>query len=156
MPSEDQGVFLVRMEAPIDYSVDQVEKYFGKTEAMIQEIPGVKSVFYIQGYRGYANRGMMMVNLMPKAERKYSQEDIKKIARTKLRQIPGLKVSAEDISMVGGGIRNVPIQYSIRGQDLDCITKLCQTNNNGIFQVAGNRRCGYVAGSRQAGIQGLY
>jgi HAE1 family hydrophobic/amphiphilic exporter-1 len=118
VPPEDQGVFLVRMEAPIDYSVDQVERYFGKTEAMIQEIPGVKSVFYVQGYGGYANRGMMMVNLIPKAERKYNQEDIKKMARTKLRQIPGLKVSAEDISMFGGGIRNVPIQYSIRGQDL--------------------------------------
>jgi len=118
VPPEDQGVFLVRMEAPIDYSVDQVERYFGKTEAMIQEIPGVKSVFYVQGYGGYANRGMMMVNLIPKAQRKYNQEDIKKIARTKLRQITGLKVSAEDISMFGGGIRNVPIQYSIRGQDL--------------------------------------
>jgi HAE1 family hydrophobic/amphiphilic exporter-1 len=123
MPPEDQGVFMVRMEAPIDYSVNQVERYFSKTEAMIQEIPGVKSVFYVQGYGGYANRGMMMINLIPKAQRKYNQEDIKKIARTKLRQIPGLKVSAEDISMFGGGIRNVPIQYSIRGQDLNALQK---------------------------------
>jgi HAE1 family hydrophobic/amphiphilic exporter-1 len=120
-PPEDQGLFLTRLEAPIDYSVDQVEKYLGKTEAMMQEIPEVKSVFYVQGYGGYANRALMMINLIPKAERKYSQEDIKKIARTKLRQIPGLKVSVEDISVVGGGIRNVPIQYSIRGQDLDAV-----------------------------------
>ncbi|HRY37484.1 MAG TPA: efflux RND transporter permease subunit [Smithellaceae bacterium] len=117
-PSEDQGVFLIRMEAPIDYSIDQIEQYFGKTEAMVQEIPGVKSVFYVQGYAGYPNKVVMMVNLIPKAERKYSQEDIKKTARTKLRQIPGIKVSAEDLSIVGGGIRNVPIQYSIRGNDL--------------------------------------
>jgi hydrophobic/amphiphilic exporter-1 (mainly G- bacteria), HAE1 family len=122
-PSEDQGVFLVRIEAPIDYSVDQIEKYFGKTEAMVQEIPGVKSVLYIQGYRGYTNKGLMMVNLVSKAERKYSQEDIKKIVRTKLREIPGLKASAEDLSIVGGGIRNVPIQYSIRGQDLAALQK---------------------------------
>lgn len=118
---EDQGVFMIRMEAPIDYSVDEVERYFGKTEAMIQEIPGVKSVYYVQGYGGYTNKGLMMVGLTPKAERKYSQEDIKKISRTKLREIPGLKVSAEDISVVGGGIRNVPIQYSIRGQDLNAL-----------------------------------
>ncbi len=117
-PPEDQGVFIVRMEAPMDYSVDQIEKYLGKTEAIVQEIPGVKSVFYVQGYGGYANRARIMVNLTPKAERQYTQEDIKKIARTKLREIPGLKVSAEDLSIVGGGIRNVPIQYSIRGQDL--------------------------------------
>ncbi|MHB8138793.1 MAG: efflux RND transporter permease subunit [Smithellaceae bacterium] len=122
-PSEDQGVFLVRLEAPIDYSVDQVEKYFGKTEAMVQEIPGVKSVFYVQGYGGYPNRALMMINLKPKAERKKNQEELKKIARIKLRQIPGLKVSAEDISVIGGGIRNVPIQYSIRGQDLVALQK---------------------------------
>ena len=120
-PPEDQGVFLIRMEAPIDYSIDQIEQYFGKTEAMVQEIPGVKSVFYVQGYAGYPNKVVMMVNLISKAERKYSQEDIKKIARTKLRQIPGIKVSAEDLSIVGGGIRNVPIQYSIRGTDLQAL-----------------------------------
>jgi len=120
-PSEDQGVFLIRMEAPIDYSIDQIGQYFGNTEAMVQEIPGVKSVFYVQGYAGYPNKVVMMVNLIPKKERKYSQEDIKKIARTKLRQIPGIKVSAEDLSVVGGGIRNVPIQYSIRGNDLNAL-----------------------------------
>ena len=117
-PPEDQGVFMVRMEAPIDYSIDQIEQYLGKTEAMMQEIPEIKTVYYIQGYGGYPNRALMLLHLKPKGERKKSQEDLKKIARTKLRQIPGLKVSAEDISMVGGGIRNVPIQYSIRGQNL--------------------------------------
>lgn len=122
-PPEDQGVFMIRMEAPIDYSVDQIEKYLGKTEALMQEIPEIKSVYYVQGYGGYANRALMILNLHPKAERKRNQEELKKIARIKLRQIPGLKVSAEDISVVGGGIRNVPIQYSIRGQDLPALQK---------------------------------
>ena len=123
MPAEDQGNFIVRIEAPIDYSVDQVEKYFGNTEAMMREIPEVKSVFYVQGYGGYVNRGLMIIGLKPKAERKKSQEDIKKIARIKLRQIPGLKISAEDISIIGGGIRQTPIQFSIRGQDLTALQK---------------------------------
>jgi multidrug efflux pump subunit AcrB len=35
-----------------------------------------------------------------------------------LKQIPGLKASVENVSLVGGGVRNVPIQYSIRGSDL--------------------------------------
>ncbi|HNY49604.1 MAG TPA: efflux RND transporter permease subunit [Smithella sp.] len=118
LPPEDQGNFIVRMEAPIDYSVDQVERYFGETEKMIKEIPGVKSVFYVQGIQSETNKGRIMVTLLPKAERTNSQEDIKKIARMKLKRIPGMKASAEDISLVGGGIRQVPIQYSIRGQDL--------------------------------------
>jgi HAE1 family hydrophobic/amphiphilic exporter-1 len=137
VPPEDQGIFLIRMEAPIDYSVDQIEKYLGKTEAMMQEIPEIKSVFYIQGYGGYANRALMMLNLKPKAQRKKSQEDIKKIARIKLRQIPGLKVSAEDISVVGGGQRQVPIQYSIRGQDMAALQKYARQISSEFSKLPG-------------------
>jgi HAE1 family hydrophobic/amphiphilic exporter-1 len=123
LPPEDQGNFIVRIEAPIDYSVDQVEKYFQKTEALMREIPEVKSVFYIQGFGGSTNSGRMLIGLKPRVDREKSQEDIKKIARIKLKQIPGLKASAEDISFFGGGIRQVPIQYSIRGQDLSALQK---------------------------------
>ena len=123
LPPEDQGNFIVRIEAPIDYSVDQVEKYFQKTEALMREIPEVKSVFYIQGFGGSTNSGRMLIGLKPRVDREKSQEDIKKIARIKLKQIPGLKASAEDISFFGGGIRQVPIQYSIRGQDLSSLQK---------------------------------
>jgi HAE1 family hydrophobic/amphiphilic exporter-1 len=121
LPPEDQGNFIVRLEAPIDYSVEQVEKYFVSPEKMIREIPEVKSVFFVQGYQGYSNKGIMIVGLKPKAEREKSQEDIKKIVRLKLKQIPGLKGTAEDISLIGGGIRQVPIQYSIRGNDLSAL-----------------------------------
>ena len=47
--------------------------------------------------------------------------DLKKEIREKLRRFPGLKVSAEDFSMIGGGQRQVPIQYSVRGLDLGAV-----------------------------------
>ncbi|MGV8059225.1 MAG: efflux RND transporter permease subunit [Smithellaceae bacterium] len=119
VPPEDQGNFIIRMEAPIDYSVDSVEKYFLRAENLVKEIPEINSIWYFQGYGGYSNRGVMLVGLTPKKNRNRSQEDLKKDVRLKLKQIPGLKVSAEDISMIGGGQRQVPIQYSIRGQDLN-------------------------------------
>ena len=119
VPPEDQGNFLIRLEAPIDYSVDAVEKYFQKAENQVKTIPEINSIYYFQGYGGYANRSVMIIGLTRKADRKRSQEDLKKEVRVKLRAIPGLKVSAEDISMIGGGQRQVPIQYSIRGLDLN-------------------------------------
>ena len=122
VPPEDQGQFMVRIEAPYDYSVDEVERYFFKAEQYMKEIPEIKTVYYIQGYGDYANRGLMILGLTPKADRRKSQEDLKKEVRIKLRQIPGLKVSAEDLSVVGGGQRQVPIQYSVRGQDLAALT----------------------------------
>jgi len=122
VPPEDQGNFMIRMEAPYDYSVDQVEGYFRKAEEYVKSIPEIKTVYYNQGYGGYSNRGLMIVGLAPKADRKKSQEDLKKEVRIKLRRIPGLKVSAEDLSVIGGGQRQVPIQYSIRGQDMTALT----------------------------------
>lgn len=119
VPPEDQGNFIIRLEAPIDYSVDAVEKYFMRAENLVKEIPEIKTIWYFQGYGGYTNRGSLLVGLTPKAQRKRSQEDLKKDVRIKLKQIPGLKVSAEDVSMVGGGQRQVPIQFSIRGLDLN-------------------------------------
>ncbi|HQK99516.1 MAG TPA: efflux RND transporter permease subunit [Smithellaceae bacterium] len=121
VPPEDQGIFMIRMESPIDYSVEQVERHLAGTEDLIRNIPEVKSVYFVQGYGNYANRSLMIVNLIPKKQRKNSQEDIKKIARLKLREIAGLKVSAEDITVVRGGQRQVPIQFSIRGQNIEAL-----------------------------------
>ena len=119
VPPEDQGNFIIRLEAPIDYSVDSVEKYFMRAENLVKGIPEINTIWYFQGYGGYTNRGSLLVGLTPKAKRKLSQEDLKKDVRIKLKQIPGLKVSVEDVSMIGGGQRQVPIQYSIRGLDLN-------------------------------------
>ena len=137
VPPEDQGIFMIRMESPIDYSVPQVEKHLAGTEKMIRDIPEVKSVFFVQGYGNYANRSLMIVNLIPKKERKKSQEDIKKIARLKLRQVPGLKVSAEDISVVAGSQRQVPIQFSIRGQDLDALQTYARQISSEFSRLSG-------------------
>jgi HAE1 family hydrophobic/amphiphilic exporter-1 len=121
VPPEDQGQFIVRLEAPIDYSLDKAEELFRPAEKILREMPEVRAVFYRQGIGNSVNRAIMMTSLVPKAERKKTQMDLKKEIRQRLRQFPGLKVSAEDFSMIGGGQRQVPIQYSVRGPDLEAI-----------------------------------
>jgi len=118
LPSEDQSRFIVRLEAPKDYSVDEIENLFKGAEEFVISIPEVKTVFYGQGTFGETNKGSMFVGLKPKAERTRSQQEIMAEIRNRLRQIPGLKGFAEDVSLVGGGQRMVPIQYTIKGRDL--------------------------------------
>jgi HAE1 family hydrophobic/amphiphilic exporter-1 len=120
-PPEDQGQFLVRMEAPIDYSLEKADELFRPAEMIVRQMPEVRAVFYNLGQGGTVNRAMMMTSLVPKGERKKSQMELKKEIRQKLSRFPGLKVSAEDFSMIGGGQRQVPIQYSVRGPDLTAI-----------------------------------
>jgi HAE1 family hydrophobic/amphiphilic exporter-1 len=91
------------------------------------------------------------MNLKPKAQRKKNQEQIKKEVRKALSSIVGLKVSVENIALIGGGQRMVPIQYSIRGRNLKELETYSREVSNqfsrlpGIVDVdtsleAGNRR----------------
>lgn len=123
IPPEDQSRFIVRLEAPVDYSVDQADAMFRTAEDIVKKTPEVISAMYIQGYGRTVqiNKAILLVSLQKKVERKKSQEQIKKELRRKFLEIPGLKGTAEDISLVGGGQRNVPIQYSIRGLDLGAL-----------------------------------
>ena len=122
VPPEDQSRFIVRLKAPIDYSVDEVDRLFRKAEHIIRATPEVKTCFYAQGLNfGQVNRGLMFISLKPKAERQRTQQEIMAEARKKMRAIPGLEATAEEVSLIGGGIRNVPIQYSVRGSDLKAV-----------------------------------
>ena len=125
VPAEDQGQFLVRMEAPIDYSIDKADALFMQGETIVKSFSEANRFFYLQGFgaggAGQINKAIIFTGLKRKADRKKSQEQLKAEIRQKLNQIPGLKATAEDISMIGGGIRNVPIQYAIRGLDLDVL-----------------------------------
>lgn len=121
-PSEDQSRIAIRLEAPIDYSVDEVERYFKQVEEIILKMPEVKTLFYAQGFWGSPNKANMFAGLVDKSQRKKDQNQLKAEIRRAIRQnVPGIKASVEDISLIGGGIRNVPIQYVIRGSDLNAL-----------------------------------
>jgi HAE1 family hydrophobic/amphiphilic exporter-1 len=120
VPPEDQSVFIIRLEAPVDYSIDLADELFKKAEDSLREFPEVKTVYYALGYgrTQEINKAVFFTTLHPKRERKKSQEQIQSELRRKLKQIPGLKATVENVALVGGGVRSTPIQYSIRGSDL--------------------------------------
>ncbi len=129
VPPEDQSQFIVRLEAPIDYSVDSTDNLFRKAEAIVKEVPEITRLYYSQGFGRIrqVNRAVFFITLSPKKERKRSQQDIMADIRKQLQQIPGLKATAENISLIGGGQRNVPIQYAIRGTDLEALQRYAKT-----------------------------
>jgi HAE1 family hydrophobic/amphiphilic exporter-1 len=122
VPPEDQGQFIVRMEAPIDYSIDRADAFFKKAEDIVRSLAEVRTALYAQGFSGSGvNRAIIFVGLVPKADREKNQDRIKAELRKRFSEVPGLKASVEDISLVGGGTRQTPIQYSIRGSDLEAL-----------------------------------
>ncbi len=140
IPPEDQGSFIIRLEAPIDYSIDQSDKMFNKVENYLKSLPEVKSVFYSLGTnQGEINKATMFVTLTPKIQRKRYQDELKSIVRKKLNNIVGLKASAEDVtSFAGEGQeRQVPIQLSIRGIDLKVLEHLTKKISAEVRKIKG-------------------
>ncbi len=123
IPPEDQGRFIIRLQAPINYSIDEADRMFRKAEDIVKSMPEVKTVFYAQGsgLTAEINKASMFVGLTPKKERKRTQQEIMKDIRKRFKDITGLKGTAEDVSLIGGGIRQVPIQFSIQGRDLSAL-----------------------------------
>lgn len=123
LPPEDQGRFIVRLQAPVNYSVDEADRMFRQAEEIIRGFPEVRTVFYAQGsgLTAEINKASMFVGLIPKAERKRTQQHIMKETRKKFAAITGLKGTAEDVSLIGGGVRQVPIQFSLQGRDLSAL-----------------------------------
>jgi len=118
-PSEDQSQFVVRMESPVDYSLEKAGDLFSQAEAIVRARPEVRGAFFAQGMgqggTGQINKGVIFTRLLPRAERENTQQEIMAELRKKLGVIPGLKTTIEEVSMIGGGIRNLPVQYVISG-----------------------------------------
>lgn len=125
IPSEDQSRFVIRIQVPVDYSVDEVDRMGKRVETIVRQFPEVTNVLYSQGggQTREVNKANVMINLKPRKDRKKSQEQIKAEIRKALRSVPGLRASVENVSMIGGGQRQVPIMYSIRGSSLPDLEK---------------------------------
>lgn len=122
-PNEDQSQFMIRMEAPVDYSVESAEALFSRAEKIVQARSEVTAVFFGQGAgqgrMSQINQAFIQASLKPRSKRDKSQDEIMAELRQALAGIPGLKNTIEEVAILGGGIRNVPIQYSIRGGSIE-------------------------------------
>ena len=60
----------VRLEAPIDYSLDKADELFRPAEEIVRKMPEVRAVYYYIGYGNTVNRAFMMTMLIPKSGEK--------------------------------------------------------------------------------------
>ena len=125
MPAEDQGRYMVRLEAPIDYSLPRADSIMRKIDEELRQRPEVLSTFYVTGsdFAPDVNKSKIFVNLKERKDRNIIQIDSMKQVRDSISKKPELKSSVEMIAMVGGGMRSVPIQLVVRGRDLEDVNK---------------------------------
>ncbi|HQI82207.1 MAG TPA: efflux RND transporter permease subunit, partial [Deltaproteobacteria bacterium] len=104
VPPEDQAQFIVRLEAPIDYSFDQARAMFLEAEKIVRDRPEVVGAFFAQGMgqggSGQVNKAVVFTRLVPRNQRSLKQHEIMAELRTSLGVIPGIKATTEMVSML--------------------------------------------------------
>ncbi len=141
VPPEDQAQFIVRLETPIDYSFSQANAMFLQAEKIVRDRPEVIGAFFAQGLgqggSGQVNKAIVFTRLVPRNQRDLKQHAIMAELRKSLNVIPGLKATTEMVSMLGGGIREVPIQYTISSGDFENLQKYTKEVMKELSKVPG-------------------
>ncbi|WP_013627301.1 efflux RND transporter permease subunit [Rubinisphaera brasiliensis] len=121
-PTADEGQFQVQVEAPTGSSIGQTSKIAYEIEEIMATLPAIKDIYTTVGgqYEGQTTVAQVMVRMVDKSGRTVSQDDVMGMARERLQRFSHLRISVDAVARLGGGgMRSAPIQYNLRGDDLD-------------------------------------
>lgn len=122
----DEGRFMVNFELPTGTAIEQTNLRLNEMEKVIFSQPEVKHAFGSigTGSTKEVNKGRFFVALVPKDERKASQEEMMKRFRKSFQHYKDMIVGIEYLSKVGGGGRNADIQLVIQGPTVNDIARV--------------------------------
>jgi HAE1 family hydrophobic/amphiphilic exporter-1 len=125
IPDEDDGRFVVSFRAPLGTSRAAMEGLVAELDQSVRAHPEVKTAFIGVGFGGTSqvNAGMAFVTMVPRNERRISQQEFIKRLQAEFAQIPGVLAFASSPSPIGG-MRGELLQFSIVGPDLGSIATL--------------------------------
>src|SRR3989338_5236064 len=120
---DDMSEFEVVAEAPPGSSLERTTEIARALEGELRKIPEVRTLFTTIRVRGQYQSNVthisLYVGLTHLSERKRTQDEIKQDARRRLAVFPGLRISAQQINLIGGGgFRQTPFNLILRGPDL--------------------------------------
>jgi HAE1 family hydrophobic/amphiphilic exporter-1 len=125
LPAEDQGRYMVRLKTPIEYSLSRADEAMTEVDVQLRKRPEVLSTFYVTGsdFAPDINKSRIFINLKERHDRDVDQTDSMQLVRQDIKDYQNITSSVEQIAMVGGGMRAVPIQVMIQGRDLEEVQK---------------------------------
>ena len=129
MPQSDRGEFSVSIELEPGTSIEENNQATLRIERTFAQIPEIEKVFTAVGAQAMGslslssnNLTQINVTLVPKNKRKKSTFDVGEEIKSKLKEIPGMKVYVNPIGLFGSADQ-ASIQIAINGTDFGEITK---------------------------------
>lgn len=123
IPTSDQAQFMVTVKTPVGSSLDYTDSMMKECEGVLTATPEVRSFFSAGGFGGN-NKGIFFVHLVPKGERKRSQNEVIAALRNQFGQIPGMFAFPLEFEQAFGARRGAPLEFTVSGPDLDGLERL--------------------------------
>jgi HAE1 family hydrophobic/amphiphilic exporter-1 len=136
VPSEDQNRFVVNVICPVGSSIDYVDEMLQKGEEVLAGLKDPKTdrdviagMFAAVSIRPGAliSEGILFVRLIPATERSWTQTDVINEVRNRLKNVPGMRAIALDLSTQGfTPSRGYPVNFGVQGPDWNVVTDLSE------------------------------
>ena len=129
--NDDMSEFEIVAEAPPGSSLERTAQIIAKMEEEIRALPEVVTLFSTAGVRGQAQANVtdisIYVGLTPLAERQRTQDELKQEVRKRLAVFPGMRVSVQNINLIGGGgFRQTEFNLILRGTEISRLEDYAQ------------------------------
>jgi HAE1 family hydrophobic/amphiphilic exporter-1 len=151
LPSQDMSMVKVALELPSGTALDETRAQLDDIARQLRVVPGIRDTFVTAGGGTLeeVNKGEIVVDFVPIAQRTYGQAELKEYLRKTLRVSPAAVLSVQDYNpMAGGGNRAQPIQFNLRSTNPEALlaavekTKAKLATNPGFVDVDTTWRTG--------------
>ncbi|MBU3989941.1 MAG: efflux RND transporter permease subunit [Gammaproteobacteria bacterium] len=124
-PEQDEGRFLVFLRAPLGSSIDYTDGKLREVEAVLKTHKEIFTEFAIIGLgsAGQVNQGTVVTRMVPREERKRSQQQVLAALKKDLAAVAGVRAFAAPYPIVQGQ-RGDPLQFVLAGDNLEEVGRL--------------------------------
>lgn len=138
MPEVDRGEFLIRIETPEGWKIEQTSKAVARIEEYLIQDENVTTVFSTTGNRlGDPTVATLRVKIVPKNQRDFTTEEYKGKLRDWLDTLPGLQTEVMPIGLFEGEEQERPIEIRLYGPNQDVLDKLSREISGRIKRIPG-------------------
>jgi HAE1 family hydrophobic/amphiphilic exporter-1 len=140
VPVMDESEFNVQVETPIGTSLEATSAAMEEIERRLRRLPGVTETFSTigAGAEERVNVATCLTKLVPVHQRSLSQAEVMALARDALASLSHLRISVEIVPRIsGGGFRVAPLQYNVKGADLEQLVAVSESVIERISKVEG-------------------
>ncbi|TCV86399.1 efflux RND transporter permease subunit [Sulfurirhabdus autotrophica] len=127
VPDEDEGRFLVFFKTPLGSGINYTDDRLKNVQKVLAGHKEIATYFTAigLGQAGQVNQGIAFVRMVPPEERNIKQYELLSVLRKELAGIPGVRAFAAPVAIVGGQ-RGEPLQFVVRGPNLEQVSKMSQ------------------------------